>query len=131
MAWYDAFRRRPLPPTHTPAAEPQALTAAAAPVAEPRTHLLRTTDTWQEEVWQYHDTLGEFRYATDWESKRFSRVRLYAAKLEPGADEPVRAKAGTAVDLMTQFAGGPAGQAQIMDGLATQLAVPGEGYLIV
>src|SRR5690606_33861656 len=82
-------------------------------------------------VWQYYDTLGEFRYATDWESKRFSRVRLYAAKLVPGADEPVRAEAGTAVDLMTQFAGGPAGQAQVMDGLATQLAVPGEGYLIV
>jgi len=86
---------------------------------------------WQEEVWQFHDALGEFRYAVDWESKMLSRVRLYAAKLEPGVDEPVRAKAGTAVDLMTQFAGGPAGQAQIMDGLGTQLTVPGEGYLIV
>lgn len=128
MAWWSAFsRRRPLPT----AVAPPALTAAAQPVTSPRTELIRTPDTWQEEAWGYHDTLGEFRYAVDWEAKMLSRVRLYAAKLEPGADEPVRAKAGTAVDIMTSFAGGAAGQAQIMDGLGTQLAVPGEGYLIV
>lgn len=135
MAWYDAFRRRGTPtpkPLPTPAKQqPNALTAAAAPVTSPRTELIRNTDGWQEEAWGYHETLGEFRYAVDWESKRLSRVRLYAAKLEPGADEPVRAKAGTAVDLMTSMAGGVAGQATIMNGLATQLSVPGEGYVIV
>lgn len=135
MAWYDVFSRRGTPtptPLPTPAEQPpNALTAAAAPVASPRAQLIRNTESWQEEVWDFHDSLGEFRYATDWEAKRLSRVRLYAAKLEPGADEPVRAKAGMAVDLMTAFAGGPSGQAQIMGGLATQLRVPGEGYLIV
>jgi hypothetical protein len=132
MAWWDAFTRRGTPtPKALPTPAPNAITAAAAPVAGPRTELIRNTDGWQEEVWEFHDTLGEFRYATDWEAKRFSRVRLYAAKLEAGADEPVRAKAGTGVDLMTAFAGGPGGQAQIMGGLATQLRVPGEGYLIV
>lgn len=133
MAWWHAFSRRgpartPLPPT---VGQPNAITAAAMPVTSPRAQLIRNTDGWQEEVWGYHDTLGEFRYATDWEAKRLSRVRIYAAKLEPDADEPVRAKAGMAVDLMTALAGGPGGQAQIMGGLATQLRVPGEGYLIV
>ncbi|WP_327592452.1 hypothetical protein [Streptomyces chartreusis] len=132
MAWWHAFTRRgPLPTTEPQASEPQALTAAAAPVTSPRTELIRTPDVWQDEAWQYYDTLGEFRYAADWESNMLSRVRFFAAKLEPGADEPVRADAGTAVDLMTQFAGGVAGQAQIMSGLGTQLSVPGEGYLIV
>lgn len=135
MAWWHTFTQRGTPtpkPLPTRAEQqPNALTAAAAPVASPRSSLIRNTDGWQEEVWGYHDTLGEFRYATDWEAKRLSRVRLYAAKLEPGADEPVRAKAGLAVDLLTAFAGGPGGQAQIMGGLATQLRVPGEGYLIV
>lgn len=134
MAWYHAFgigRTRLPQPTPPPAPEPQALTAAAAPVTSPRTELIRTPASWQEEVWNYHDSLGEFRYAADWESRMLSRVRLYAAKLEPGTDEPIRAEAGTAVDLMTQFAGGVAGQAAIMDGLGTQLTVPGEGYLIV
>jgi hypothetical protein len=132
MAWYHAFRRRgvlPAPAQGQP--EPNALTAAAAPVASPRTELIRNTDGWQEEVWAYHDTLGEFRYAVDWEAKMLSRVRLFAAKLEPGQDEPQRADAGTAVDLLTSMAGGVAGQATIMDGLGTQLSVPGEGYVIV
>lgn len=135
MAWWHAFSRRGTPtpkPLPTRAEQqPNALTAAAAPVTSPRTELIRNTDGWQEEAWGYHETLGEFRYAVDWESKRLSRVRLYAAKLEPGADEPVRADAGTAVDLMTSMAGGVAGQAAIMNGLGTQLSVPGEGYIIV
>ncbi|HSE07702.1 MAG TPA: hypothetical protein VLB29_03465 [Nocardioidaceae bacterium] len=135
MAWYDVFSRRGTPtpkPLPTPAEQaPNALTAAAAPVTSPRTELIRNTDSWQEEAWAYHEDLGEFRYAVDWESKRLSRVRLYAAKLEPGADEPVRQNAGTAVELLTTMAGGVAGQAAIMNGLGTQLSVPGEGYLIV
>lgn len=131
MAWWHAFTRRPTLPPHPPPGPPAALTAAAAPVKEPRTGLIRTTDSWQNEVWGYHETLGEFRYATDWSGKMLSRVRLYAARLEPGEDEPVRAETGTAVDIMTSFASGVAGQAQVMDGLGTQLAVPGEGYLIV
>lgn len=132
MAWYHAFTRRGTPtPKALPIPEGNALTAAAAPVTSPRTELIRHTDTWQEEAWRFHQDLGEFRYAAEWEAKRLSRVRLFAAKLEPGVDEPVRAEAGTAVDLMTQFAGGVGGQAQIMAGLATQLTVPGEGYLIV
>lgn len=133
MAWYHAFTRRGALPAltpHTPT-QPNALTAAAAPVTSPRSELIRNTDGWQEEAWNYHETLGEFRYAVDWEAKMLSRVRLFAAKLEPGTDEPVRAEAGTAVDLMTNMAGGVAGQATIMDGLATQLSVPGEGYVIV
>jgi hypothetical protein len=130
MAWWHAFRRRGVLPTPT-TTTPAALTAAAAPVSSPRTELIRNTDGWQEEAWGYHDTLGEFRYAVDWEAKMLSRVRLYAAKLEPGQDEPTRVDAGTAVDLMTAMAGGVAGQAVIMDGLGTQLSVPGEGYVIV
>lgn len=138
MAWWNTFTRRgptrphtPIPPkpTHPPVIP--ALTAAAAPVASARTELIRTPDTWQEEAWGYYDQLGEFRYAVEWEARMLSRVRFYAAKLEPGVDEPVRADAGTAVDLMTRFAGGPAGQATVVENLATQLAVPGEGYVIV
>jgi hypothetical protein len=132
MAWWHYITGRNRLPTPTPTApQPTALTAAAQPVTSPRTELIRTPDAWQNEAWEYYDTLGEFRYAADWEANMLSRVRFYAAKLEPGADEPIRVDAGTGVDLMTTFAGGVAGQAQIMAGLGTQLAVPGEGYLIV
>jgi hypothetical protein len=131
VAWYHAFTRRgPLPKRPAPATDPPALTAAAAPVKEPRTELVSNTDTWQEEAWGFYDDLGEFRYGVEWVAAMLSRVRLYAAKLEPGADEPVRAEAGTAVDLMTTLGGGVAGQAGLMSGFGTQLAVPGESYLV-
>lgn len=131
MAWWHAFARRGTPtPTPLPTPDGNALTAAAAPVKEPRTELIRTTDTWQAEAWGYYDDLGEFRYGVEWVSAMLSRVRLYAAKLEPGQDEPVRQEAGTAVDLMTTLGGGVAAQAQLMSGFGTQLAVPGEGYLV-
>ncbi|MDK1473603.1 hypothetical protein QNO07_09245 [Streptomyces sp. 549] len=128
MAWYHAFTRRATLPTPEPT--PQTVTAAATPVKHPRTELIRTTDTWQEEAWQFFDGLGEYNYAVTWESHMLSRVRLFAAKLEPGVDEPVRADAGAGVDFMTTLAGGVAGQAQLMANLAVQLSVPGEGYLV-
>ncbi|MEH0574306.1 hypothetical protein QBA54_07380 [Streptomyces sp. B21-108] len=131
MAWYHAFRRRGVLSTPVQGQpETTALTAAAAPVASPRTELIRHTDAWQAEAWGYYDDLGEFRYGVEWVSAMLSRVRLYAAKLEPGQDEPVRADAGTAVDLMTTLGGGVGAQAQLMSGFGTQLAVPGEGYLV-
>lgn len=129
MAWWHAFTRRA--PQAIPPPPEAALTAAASLIASPRTELVRTPETWQEEAWGYYADLGEFRYAVDWKAAMLSRVRLYAAKLETGADEPIRAEAGTAVDLMTTFAGGVPGQAKIMAGLATQLDVPGEGYITV
>lgn len=133
MAWWHAFTRQSTLPAAVPALtgpEPPALTAAAAPVKSPRSELVRNTESWQEEAWGFYDDLGEFRYGVEWVSAMLSRVRLYAARLETGEDEPVRAEAGPAVDLMTTLGGGVAGQAQLMAGIATQLAVPGEGYLV-
>jgi hypothetical protein len=131
VAWWHTFTRRgPLPTRPAPHVDPPALTASAAPVSSPRTELVRSADTWQDEAWGFYDTLGEFRYGIDWTSSMLSRIRLYAARLEPGTDEPVRADAGTAVDLMTTLSGGVAGQAQLMAGFGSQLGVPGEGYLV-
>ncbi|WP_460071080.1 hypothetical protein [Streptomyces sp. YKOK-I1] len=131
MAWYHVFTRRGTPaPRPLPPPEANAVTAAAAPVKEPRSGIIGNTEGWQEEAWGFYDDLGEFRYGVEWVSAMLSRVRLYAAKLETGADEPVRANAGTAVDLMTTLGGGVGAQAQLMAGFGTQLAVPGEGYLV-
>lgn len=122
--------REALTAAYERATGPQPLTAAASEVAVPQSNLLRTTDAWQEEVWRYYDTLGEFNYAVSWLSAMLSRVRLYAAELVPGQDEPVRLEDGLAVDVMNRLAGGVSGQTQLMASLAVQLAVPGEGYLV-
>jgi hypothetical protein len=132
VPWYDVFRGRtayapvPLPA----AAEPEALTAAAAPPRGLETQFLRKTERWQNEVWRYHDTLGEFNFGVDWQANMLSRVRLRAARLQPDSDEPEIVTTGTAADLMMRLSGGVGGRAQLMKRLAVQLSLPGEGYLV-
>lgn len=108
----------------------EALTAAATPPKGRRDQDLRHTEKWQDEVWRYYDTLGEFNYGIWWLSNMLSRVRLRAARLQPDVDEPEILTEGPAADLMMRLSGGVTGQSQIMKRLTVQLSIPGEGYLI-
>lgn len=131
MPWYDAFRRRDVAGTGpAPAAVPDALTAAAAPPRGPEARFLRSTERWQDEVWRFHDTLGEFNFGVGWQASMLSRVRLRAARLQPDTDEPEIVTKGTAADLMMRMSGGVGGQSQLLKRLSVQLSLPGEGYLV-
>lgn len=132
MPWYDAFRRRNVASSAPSAAapEPDVLTAAAAPPRSPETQFLRNTEQWQNEVWRYHDTLGEFNFGIGWQANMLSRIRLRAARLQADQDEPEIITNGPAADLMMRLSGGVGGQAQLMKRLSVQLSLPGEGYLI-
>lgn len=131
MPWYDVFRGRAVQgPIPLPPAEPDALTAAAAPPSGPEAQFLRKTERWQEEVWRFYDSLGEFNFGVGWQASMLSRVRLRAARLQPDTDEPEIVTSGPAADLMMRLGGGVAGQAQIMKRITVQLALPGEGYLV-
>ncbi|MCW6003871.1 hypothetical protein K1W54_04640 [Micromonospora sp. CPCC 205371] len=87
-------------------------------------------ESWQQEAWGFLDSLGEFQYAIGWLSNAMSRVRLTAAELVPGGDEPAPLDEGPAADLVEQLGGGIAGHAAIMKSLAVQISVPGEGWLV-
>lgn len=136
MAWYHAVTRpgqRSLTASASPPApdpEPQAVTAAASPVKGPQSQFIRNPDAWQNEVWGFHDELGEFNYGVWWLSNMLSRVRLRAAKLQPDTDEPEIQTEGAGAELMMRLHGGVAGQAQMMKRLTVQLTVPGEGYIV-
>jgi hypothetical protein len=129
MPWYHAFGigRRSLVP------EPPALTAAATIVAAPRSPLLKTPDNWQREAWDFYDDLGEFNSGVTWLGQMMSRVRLRAARLDPGLDEPSITDVkpdDLAAKMVNDLAGGVGGQAQMMKNLVIQLSVPGECYLV-
>lgn len=111
---------------------------------------------WQREAWDFYHANGEFWYGTTWFSSAMSRVRLVAAKLSPGGDEPeilrddqpgdpgeedpadeTSAPVSTLTDneraivrIVEQFGGGIGGQSAIMKSLAVQLTVPGEGFVV-
>lgn len=111
---------------------PRALTAAATQVTPDtwRSGQFFGNRPWQEEAWGFRDTLGEYGQAIDWEARAMSRVRLGAAEVIPGGDEPEMLEDGPAADLMESFCGGPPGHSAFLAAITPQLAVPGEGWLI-
>lgn len=121
-------------PEPTDDADRQALTAAAYVITQAlaagRTKITPKYDSWQQELWDYYDSLGEFNIAVTWRSYMMSRVRLRAARLKPGSDEPEIVDSGPAADLVNELFGGTAAQAQMMSSLSVFLDVPAECWLI-
>lgn len=116
-------------------------TAGAHVLTDPQqTRSLWNYETWQGEAWDFWRNLGEFSSGIDWLKSSMSRVRLVAAEMVPGQKDPAflspedvrgNRSATAALALAQVFAGGTAGQSQIMSAGAVQLGVPGEGILVV
>lgn len=116
----------------SPEAIERALTAAATAVdtrAASRP-FMPSSESWQNEVWGYYDTLGEFRYGVDWKSRMMSRTRLFAARIDPNQDEPVRLDDDSLPVQFISRLGGSVDQPGILADISTQLDVPGEGFII-
>lgn len=123
-----AIRRRARRPHRS--VEPEtALTAStqAVDVGRGTKDLIRRM-SWQQDVWNFYETNGEYAYAIDWAAQANSRMRLKAARIAPGADEPEILDSGPAVDVMDAFAGGIDGQSSLLSSGTKLLQVPGDSY---
>lgn len=137
MAWWEGAltgqKYIPDPRQRRSQSVPAALTAAALNIKmleSARTRITPTNNTWQQELWGYYDTLGEFFISVTWRAYMLSRIRLRAGKLKPGSDEPEIIDSGPAADLVHNFAGGTVGQVPLMRKLSVLLDVPAEGWLV-
>lgn len=108
------------------------LTSAAQLLMSPDilTYQYRAYDAWQQEAWDFYESLGEFNYGVEWFGEACSRVRLMAAKVGKAGDEPEPLETGPAADLVSQLNGGTDGQAQLLRSLGVHLSVPGEAYYV-
>lgn len=106
-----------------------AMTAAARVLPENK-NFAPSYDNWQEQAWALWGSVAEFSAAVGWRSGTASRVRLVAAEVIPGADEPQEITEGPAADAVRRLAGGTGGQAELMKEMTTHLSVPGEGWLV-
>lgn len=134
MGWwkFGLGSKPPKPRDFSPEAFERALTAAATSIETRGTSssFLPSSESWQNEVWGFYDSLGEFRYGVDWKARMMSRARLYAARVDPSQDEPIRLDDDSlAVQLVSQL-GGTVDQPGILADISTQLDVPGEGFVI-
>jgi hypothetical protein len=88
------------------------------------------TQSWQREAWGFRRSLGEFNQAMDWQARAMSRIRLNAAEIVPGGDEPEPLEDGPAAQLMQDFCGGGPGHSAFLKAITPQLLIPGEGWLV-
>lgn len=95
-----------------------------------RRKLYRTPSEWQREVWDFYDSLGEFRQGVQWKSNMMSRVRLVAGRRKLGSEAPDVVTSGAAADIVAELAGGVGGQAALMSSFSTYFDVPGECFLV-
>lgn len=133
MPWWTlGFGGKPSVPKMLPdvSRETESLTAAASVIRDAGSSFLPQADSWQNEVWGYYDSLGEFQYAVDWKSRMMSRVRLFAARIDPGQDEPVRLDDDSLATQLVSSLGGAVEQSPMMADISVQLDVPGEGFVI-
>lgn len=119
-------RRRSVTSRHS---RTDAIVASAA-ILRPHSNLRIQNLEWQRELWDFYETMDEFRFAMLWRSQTMSRVRLAAAVIPPGGEEPEIIDSGPAADLMRDFFGGTTGQSRYLGEIDTQLGVPGEGYVV-
>ncbi|MEU4228287.1 hypothetical protein AB0F17_28670 [Nonomuraea sp. NPDC026600] len=85
---------------------------------------------WQVEAWSMYDLVGELRFAVNWLASAISRCRLVPARRVTGSDEPEIITDGPAAELLADWAGGLAGQAQLLRRATQQLVVAGDTYIV-
>lgn len=93
---------------------------------------------WQTAAWDYYDSIGELRFASQWIANALSRVNLVAAAPSPTGGEPRRLTFETAqtpaerraLEVVSSIANGTAGQGQMLASFGTHLTVAGIGWLV-
>jgi len=135
----DSRRRR------SKSSSPNSLVASAQVIASPNKDVTKSSVThhkgWQNDAWDYYDTIGELRFGISWISNAMSRVNLVAARPPQAAgdepmpidleDEGITPAERRAAEIVSMIADGSAGQGQMLGNFGIHLSVVGIAYLVV
>ncbi|WP_235674415.1 hypothetical protein [Mycolicibacterium pulveris] len=133
-------RRRKGALTASVAPPGKALVAASAPVEKAddvfrAAGLAGRRENWQDEAWEHYDRVGEFSFYVRWRARTCSRVRLVASEIDPdtgiptGSVDPESKDGQRFAEMVHSIAGGPLGQAALIERLTEVLCVPGEVWI--
>src|SRR5690349_6631286 len=122
-------RNRPAP---LPVDSRQILTAASQLLdGSARQQYALQYKTWQDELWAYTVSVGEFGSAMNWQSAAISRMHLRAGIWRPDLKEPELVNTGEAAELVHDLVlNAEGGETQFLRNWARQLFVPGVGIFI-
>lgn len=115
---------------------PNALVAASAPVTSAADIFKSVAggrrESWQDEAWDLFDLVGELGCYIRWRARSCSRVKVVASEIDPETGQPTggiaddNAEGQKVAAIVRSIAGGPLGQAELIERSVTILGVPGE-----
>lgn len=107
------------------------LTAAASRYVTRKVRTRPVDQSWQEAAWLFYRTVPEVRFAGNWMGNAMGGATLFAGRrADDGSIEPVPGD-HRAAEIVSQIAGGPDGQAQLLGAFGPHLTVAGEGWIVV
>lgn len=129
MANAPAARTRPRLPTP---ADPRVLVGAAQTLTgAARESYALQYKTWQQEMWAFSRSIGEFGAVMDWFSSGISRMHLVAAIQRPGIREPEPVEDGPAAQLVNNLVlNARGGETQFLYKWGRHLGIAGVGYFL-
>lgn len=90
-----------------------------------------TYKTWQDELWAYTVSVGEFSSTMNWFAAGMGRMHLRAGVWKPGLREPELLTEGPAADLVNDLVtNAKGGETQFLRTWAKHLFVPGVGFFL-
>jgi hypothetical protein len=114
-----------------------ALLASAVLVKQSQIRAVPEQREWQTRAWDYYDTVGELRFASQWISNALSRCGLHVRsfRTEDSRSDPIPLDQAEGADPranvpLDELFGGATGHPEMLSRLATHLSVSGESYLI-
>lgn len=81
---------------------------------------------WQRLIWEFYDTIGEFRYSVNWVGNTLSRARLYCLDMRTGKPTTNAVAQGA----MMKLYGGPEYQKEMLRLLGIHFTAAGDCYLV-
>src|SRR5687767_1042522 len=90
-----------------------------------------TYKTWQDELWAYTTSVGEYGSTMNWFAAGMGRMHLRAGRWKPDMREPELLDSGVAADLVNDLVtNAKGGETQFLRSWAKHLFVPGVGYFL-
>lgn len=86
----------------------------------------KNAEKWQEVVWEFYDSVGEYRYSVNWIANTISRARLIVRDQSTGKE----VTSGPAFDALQGLFGGPEYQKEMLRQLGIHFTTAGDCNLV-
>lgn len=91
------------------------------------------SDSWQNQIFDYYETVPELRFGISWQAAAASRATLYAATVPADRQHPpvpITNRNHAAVALMNELASTNADQSQLINSMSVNTKLVGQFYLL-